>query len=72
MDFGCGNGALVNYLDQYYISYKGFDISKKQIENANKFFSDFENVSFHEKNLKEKFDLPEKFDLYTALVFFII
>ena len=26
MDFGCGNGALVNYLDQYYISYKGFDI----------------------------------------------
>ncbi len=62
MDFGCGNGALVNYLDQYYTSYKGFDISKKQIENANKFFSDFENVSFHEKNLKEKFDLSEKFD----------
>ena len=62
MDFGCGNGALVNYLDKYYTSYKGFDISKKQIENANKFFSDSENVSFHEKNLKEKFDSSEKFD----------
>ena len=38
--------SIVNYLDQYHI-FKGFDISK-QIENANKFFSDFENV-FMEK-----------------------
>ena len=72
MDFGVDNGALVNYLDQYYTSYKGFDISKKQIENANKFFSDFENVSFMRKTLKKNLIHQKSLILYTALGCFII
>ena len=62
MDFGCGNGALVNYLQGYFSSYRGFDISEKQIQNAKKYFAEYSDVSFDVKNLKKPFNEKEIFD----------
>ena len=62
MDFGCGNGALVDYLSGHYESYEGYDISFEQVKNANFYYSNKKNVEFSVKNLKEPFQQSNIFD----------
>lgn len=48
-DYGCGYGALVNYLSEQNctFSYTGFDISIPMIENAQKLHGDKANCAFY-------------------------
>lgn len=46
-DFGCGYGALVDYLDENFaFEYFGFDISSAMIEEARRAYGDRSNVQF--------------------------
>jgi cyclopropane fatty-acyl-phospholipid synthase-like methyltransferase len=54
LDFGCGYGALIEYLKSKYISfsYTGYDISEEMINQAKKVFTDSHfNFTSSEKSL---------------------
>ena len=57
LDYGCGYGALANYLVQkeYIFDYYGFDILESAIETARKTYADKSERTF----LTEKDQLPE-------------
>jgi cyclopropane fatty-acyl-phospholipid synthase-like methyltransferase len=66
LDFGCGQGASVNYLINKKYKAVGVDISKKNIEIGNKFFKfdklytvpiDSFNCDFTKYNKNNKFDV---------------
>lgn len=60
LDFGCGYGAMVEYLkginDVNDYSYFGYDISLKMIEIANLSFANMSNVKFSENMPEHEFD----------------
>ena len=41
LDFGCGQGSAVNYFNKLGYNAIGVDISKKDLENARKFYKKF-------------------------------
>lgn len=73
LDIGCGTGVLTNKLIT--IGSKkitGIDISKQMISQANKKFTDIDNVNFICKDIldfdpKEKFDVAIMFNVYPHL-----
>ncbi len=59
LDYGCGYGELVNYLNKDKDSkfdYFGFDISEEMIKQASLAFKNLQNVSFDSKLNDQKFD----------------
>lgn len=48
-DYGCGYGALIEYLVKYdynFSSYTGFDLTKAMVEKAQELFGEFKNCRF--------------------------
>lgn len=74
VDLGCGNGRLINFLNQFeFESYLGIDQSELLLNEARK------NVNFHKKNISfEQAEMSiwksneknEKFDLFFAIASF--
>ena len=59
LDYGCGYGELVNYLSQvenFEMTYFGYDISKEMLRQASSIFKYRQNVSFLGSLEKQKFD----------------
>jgi SAM-dependent methyltransferase len=59
LDYGCGYGELVNYLSQvenFKMTYFGYDISKEMLRQASSIFKYRQNVSFLGSLEKQKFD----------------
>ena len=60
LDFGCGCGELVNYLNNHTdlknYRYCGYDVSEKMIENARVFFKEKKSIKFSNELPKDKFD----------------
>lgn len=50
-DYGCGFGALVNYLDKYYstFDYRGFDIAPAMITEARQLFGQRSDCQFYDE-----------------------
>lgn len=47
LDYGCGYGALIPFLEQNFnFSYTGFDISKEMLKNAEENYKKLENITF--------------------------
>lgn len=51
IDYGCGYGAIIDYLDTRYnnFRYTGFDIASEMIDAGNKKYANRANISFHQK-----------------------
>ncbi|MEY4875148.1 MAG: hypothetical protein RL708_297 [Bacteroidota bacterium] len=51
IDYGCGYGAIIDYLDTKYknFRYTGFDIASEMIDAGNKKYANRNNISFHQK-----------------------
>ncbi|MFM2048286.1 MAG: hypothetical protein RI955_834 [Bacteroidota bacterium] len=63
IDYGCGYGAIIDYLDTKYKNFKytGFDIASEMIDAGNKKYANRKNISFH-----QKLDTIEKHDYCIA------
>lgn len=48
LDYGCGYGALIEYMKRYYenFNYSGYDISEEMIKTAKSKFHDYSNALF--------------------------
>ena len=53
LDIGCGNGRLINFLDELNLNYEyfGIDNSVEQIKNAKKNFINKKNINFLEADI---------------------
>lgn len=53
LDIGCGNGRLINFLNELNLNYEyfGIDNSVEQIKNAKKNFKDKKNINFLEADI---------------------
>lgn len=68
LDFGCGQGAAVNFFCKNKIDAYGVDISKTDISKAKKKYKKIKNKFFHIENLKDINKLNIKnFDVITCV-----
>lgn len=71
-DFGCGNGMLLQAIDDRFGSYDGIDFSKDFIDSANEWAdrTNRKNYSFHHGDIRDFCVLNQhKFDIATTLDF---
>jgi len=69
LDFGCGNGRLLELFDNKSIEYKGVDISEKLIESARQKYGDRKNVKFIKILPSTKFKNNQFNAIYSIAVF---
>lgn len=65
LDVGCGNGRIVNFLNELNIDYNylGIDNSEEQLKNAKNNFKDFSNINFEIGNILSLEKYNNKFDI---------